>query len=48
MDPQGEFVNEYGYWEMESASSRNTHILLPSGIAVFGVGDWVTKLANVA
>lgn len=28
--------------------SPNTHILLPSGITVVGVEDWVTKLADVA
>ena len=48
MDPQGEYVNEYGFWEMDSTSSPNTHILLPSGISMFGVDEWVTKLANVA
>ena len=34
--------------EIDSTSSPNTHILLPSGIIVFGVENWVTKLANVA
>ena len=37
-----------GYRAVESTPSPNTHILLPSGITVFGVEDWVTKLANVA
>ena len=32
----------------DSTSSSNTHILLPSGITVFGVDEWVTKLADVA
>ena len=37
-----------GYRAVESTPSPNTHILLPSGITVFGVKLWVTKLANVA
>ena len=33
---------------LDSTPSPNTHILLPSGITVIGVEDWVTKLADVA
>ena len=32
----------------DSTPSPNTHILLPSGIALFGVDDWVTNLVEVA
>ena len=46
----GEFalVTDLTAGEVDSPPSPNTHILLPSGITVFGVEDWVTKLANVA
>ena len=33
---------------LDPTPSPNTQILLPSGIIVFGVNDWVTKLADVA
>jgi hypothetical protein len=32
----------------DSTPSANTHILLPSGITLLGVENWVTKLADVA
>ena len=32
----------------DSTPSPNTQVLLPSGIIVMGVDDWVTKLADVA
>ena len=34
--------------EFNSTPSPNTHILLPSGITLLGVENWVTKLADVA
>ena len=34
--------------EIHSTPSPNTHILLPSGIILSGIDEWVTKLANVA
>ena len=37
-----------GYCAVESTPSPNTPILMPSGINVFGVDDWVAKLADVA
>ena len=39
---------QMGYRAVESTPSPNTQILLASGITLFGVEDWVTKLANVA
>ena len=33
---------------LDSTPSPNTHILLPSGITLLGVENWVTKLADVA
>mgnify|MGYP003725805181 FL=1 len=39
---------ELGYWEPNSIPSPDTHILLPSGITLLGVENWVTKLADVA
>jgi hypothetical protein len=33
---------------LDPTPSPNTHILLPSGITLLGVENWVTKLADVA
>tara|TARA_B100001146_G_scaffold26183_1_gene19773 strand:- start:114 stop:296 length:183 start_codon:yes stop_codon:yes gene_type:complete len=40
----GKFVARW----LDSTPSPNTHILLPSGITLLGVENWVTKLADVA
>jgi hypothetical protein len=34
--------------EFDSIPSPNTHIVLPFGITLLGVENWVTKLADVA
>jgi hypothetical protein len=34
-------------WRFDSTLSPDTHILLPSGITLLGVENWVTKLADV-
>jgi len=41
-------AQKVGYQETDSTPSPNTHILLPSGITLLGVENWVTKLADVA
>ena len=39
---------EFGYWEPNSTPTPDTLLLLPSGITLLGVENWVTKLADVA
>jgi len=41
-------AQKVGYRETDSTPSRNTLLLLPSGISVSGIESWVHKFADAA
>jgi len=57
VDPKPEYApllplwsrsKKVGYQELESTPSPNAHILLPFGITLLGVENWLTEFADVA